>query len=236
MSTQTVVGSPVRSEIGEASVAIQQDPPCLPQHSPVSARKSYAGFWRRVAAFLIDLVILYAIELVLVLVLVLYVVNLTGVTDDAIDVIVHLFIQLFQLIGVWLYFSLFESSQKQATPGKLALHIKVVGPDGSRISFGRATGRHFAKILSGLTLGVGYIMAGFTAKRQTLHDIVADCFAVKRGNPAREQTGPAAACGEEAVRQWILRSDQHAKWGVLAFLLAVLVGIILVRLSAEGVL
>jgi uncharacterized RDD family membrane protein YckC len=85
--------------------------------------------------------------------------------------------------GIWLYFSLFESSRKQATLGKLALGIKIVGPDNTRISFGRATGRHFAKILSGLTLGVGYVMAGFTDKKQALHDMVASCYVVRREIP-----------------------------------------------------
>ena len=53
-------------------------------------------------------------------------------------------------LGVWwLYYALMESSQKQATLGKMALGIKVTDQHGARISFGRATGRLLAKILSG---------------------------------------------------------------------------------------
>ena len=52
----------------------------------------------------------------------------------------------------WLYYAVFESSEKQATLGKMALGIKVTGYDGGRISFGKATGRYFAKIISGIIL------------------------------------------------------------------------------------
>jgi uncharacterized RDD family membrane protein YckC len=80
----------------------------------------------------------------------------------------------------WLYFALMESSEKQATLGKQALGIQVTGLDGERITFGRATGRHFAKWLSSITLGIGYIMAAFTERKQCLHDMVANCLVVNR--------------------------------------------------------
>ena len=62
----------------------------------------------------------------------------------------------------------------------MALGIKVTDLDGNRISFGRATGRHFAKWLSALILGIGYIMVAFTAKKQGLHDQVASCLVVNK--------------------------------------------------------
>ncbi|MBS3800254.1 MAG: RDD family protein, partial [Thioalkalivibrio sp.] len=58
--------------------------------------------------------------------------------------------------------------------------LRVVDFDGERISFARATGRHFASILSGLTLGIGYIMVAFTRRRQALHDLIAQTLVVRK--------------------------------------------------------
>jgi uncharacterized RDD family membrane protein YckC len=80
----------------------------------------------------------------------------------------------------WLYFALMESSAKRGTLGKLALGIVVTDMAGNRISFGRATGRYFGKIVSGLILCIGYIMAGFTQQKQALHDIMAGCLVVRK--------------------------------------------------------
>ena len=73
-----------------------------------------------------------------------------------------------------------ESSSKQATLGKLALGIVVTDLNGNRISFGRATGRYFGKIVSGMIFAIGYIMAGITERKQALHDIMASCLVVLR--------------------------------------------------------
>ena len=81
----------------------------------------------------------------------------------------------------WLYFALMESSPHQGTLGKLALGLKVTDLNGDGpISFGRATGRHFSKILSVVILGIGFIMAGFTARKQALHDLIAGCLVLRR--------------------------------------------------------
>jgi len=84
------------------------------------------------------------------------------------------------MAATWLYYALMESSKHQATIGKLALGLKVTDMNGQRISFARATGRYFGKIISGMILLIGYIMAGFTEKKQALHDIMANCLVVKR--------------------------------------------------------
>lgn len=73
----------------------------------------------------------------------------------------------------WLYEALMESSSYQATLGKMIFGMKVTDLYGNRISFARATGRHFAKILSGMILGIGFIMVGFTERKQGLHDMIA---------------------------------------------------------------
>jgi uncharacterized RDD family membrane protein YckC len=77
------------------------------------------------------------------------------------------------LLGSWIYEAAMESSSKQATLGKMALGLKVTDLEGRRISFARATGRHFSKIISGCILLIGYIMAGFTQRKQALHDMIA---------------------------------------------------------------
>jgi len=62
----------------------------------------------------------------------------------------------------------------------MLLGIQVVDLEGRQISFGRASGRHFAKILSTIILMIGFLMALFTQRKQALHDIIAGCLVVKR--------------------------------------------------------
>jgi uncharacterized RDD family membrane protein YckC len=180
MAVQTVIAPPDTNGTIQAGVVVQETKHFLPPKPPESVHKSYAGFWIRAEAFLNDFVFLYAIVLVSTLVLVLCLAYLTNITLSGIAMVVFVFFHLYGLIGVWLYFALFESSRKQATPGKLLLCLKVVDVDGSKLSFGRATARYFAKFLSCSTLGVGCFMAGFTLKKQTLHDMIAKCFVVRK--------------------------------------------------------
>ena len=79
----------------------------------------------------------------------------------------------------WIYFATMEST-KGATLGKMALGLIVVDERGEPIGFGRATGRHFGKLLSQLIIYIGYIMAGFTEKKQALHDMMAGCLVIKK--------------------------------------------------------
>jgi uncharacterized RDD family membrane protein YckC len=122
----------------------------------------YAGFMKRFVAWVIDVVLLAIIGFIIRLIL-----------DDNITGLVT------ALVG-WAYFAGMESSERQATIGKGAMGIVVVGYDGQRISFLRATGRYFAKILSALILMIGYIMAAFTARKQALHDMLASTLVINR--------------------------------------------------------
>ena len=86
------------------------------------------------------------------------------------------------IIGIsvpWLYEAMLVSSSRQATPGKMAVGIVVTDVQGRRISFLRATGRWFGKYLSAFLL-IGYLIQPFTAKRQTLHDIMAGCLVLRK--------------------------------------------------------
>ena len=84
------------------------------------------------------------------------------------------------LVGWWLYFALMESSNWQGTLGKRVLGLAVTDLEGAPVRFERATIRFFAKIVSVLTLGVGFVMAGSTPKKQALHDKLADCLVIKK--------------------------------------------------------
>jgi uncharacterized RDD family membrane protein YckC len=89
------------------------------------------------------------------------------------------------IIVTWLYFAILESSGWQATYGKRALGIMVTDVAGRRIGFGRATARHFAKLLSGLFAGVGFLMIAWSSQRQGLHDGLAKTLVVRRDSPYR---------------------------------------------------
>ncbi len=85
------------------------------------------------------------------------------------------------LLITWLYHAYFESSSWQATPGKRVVNLYVTDLNGQPISFLNATGRHFAKIITGLIpLLLGYIMAAFTERRQALHDMIAGTLVLRR--------------------------------------------------------
>ena len=139
---------------------------------------NYAGFWLRFAAAILDGIILYILGSIAGFIVGL-IIGILSLGNDP-TTLAALLGGLVGLIVGWLYHALQESSSYQATLGKRAVGIVVTDLDGQRISFGTATGRHFAKILSGLILLIGYIMAAFTEKKQALHDIMAGTLVVKK--------------------------------------------------------
>lgn len=145
----------------------------------------YAGFWRRLWAFLID----HAIVL-LPLIGALYGIGLAEVllSDDPLaaaarylDVASSLSIGFKPLyLGVlWLYYAAFESSARQATLGKRLLGLKVTDLMGGRIGFWRSAGRQLGKAVSTAMLGIGFVIAAFTARKQALHDLFARCLVIR---------------------------------------------------------
>jgi len=136
----------------------------------------YGGFWIRFVAFIIDAIIVDAVVLPVYLVLAAAIgvagmaVTMPGRGIQLVTIIVG---STFQMLANWIYWAWLESSPRQATVGKMALGLKVTDLNGNRISFARATGRHFAKILSGMILFIGFIIAGFTERKQALHDMIA---------------------------------------------------------------
>lgn len=138
-------------------------PPVPPQVPPPVYQPVYqptprfAGFWIRVLAYIIDsLVIAIPVGGLLWTV---------GVGDTASNGV--------GLIVGWIYSAVMESSEWQATVGKRVLGLWVTDEEGRRISFGRATIRHFSKIVSAIILCIGFLMVAFTDRKQGLHDKMA---------------------------------------------------------------
>ena len=128
------------------------------QQSPGTAAE-YAGFWARFVAILLDAIIVAFGSAILF-----------GAA--------HVSGGLASLFLPWIYEAAMLSSKKQATVGKIVLGILVTDVDHRPITFARASGRHFAKYLSGLILGIGFLMAAFTEKKQALHDMIAGTIVV----------------------------------------------------------
>lgn len=139
----------------------------------------YASFWTRFAAALLDGIILAIINSILGFVIGAVLGTILGGSDSTAGVATGVGYLVGTVIG-WLYYALQESSPKQATIGKQALGIVVTDLDNRQITFGKATIRYFAKILSGLILLIGYIMAAFTERKQALHDMLAGTLVVTR--------------------------------------------------------
>lgn len=142
----------------------------------------YAGFWRRFAAFIIDAILLGIVQTVLSVALGV-VIPAADMSEGAIIGYVVTF-NLVIFIAIWLYFTLMESSAKQATLGKILVGIVVTDIDGNRVSFGRASGRYFGKAVSWVILTIGFLMAGFTERKQALHDIMAGCLVIRKPKSA----------------------------------------------------
>lgn len=146
----------------------------------------YAGFWRRAVAFILDM-LMVAIPTMLIFGPMVALETLAlgdpthlSATQASLLGITIFSWQLVSIVLTWLYFAFFESSKKQSTWGKRLLGIKVVGANGQRISFARATGRFFAKTISYIIFYIGFIMAGFTNRKRALHDMVAETYVVKK--------------------------------------------------------
>jgi uncharacterized RDD family membrane protein YckC len=85
----------------------------------------------------------------------------------------------FQILVTWLYHAFCESSSWQGTIGKKVLGLRVTDLNGNEISFGRATGRYFGTILSGMICGIGFLMVAFSERKQGLHDMLASTLVLK---------------------------------------------------------
>ncbi len=155
---------------------------------------TYAGFWLRLVAYIIDYIIIYVVQsFIFIPVLGLMGISFASKMDDmgtmsdaetmgmvAGMIAVAGATALLTTVIAVLYWSLMESSKYQATVGKIALGLKVTDLDGNSLDFVKSLIRNVCKIISGMILFIGYIMAGFTEKKQGLHDIIAGTLVVKK--------------------------------------------------------
>lgn len=161
------------------AIAAKSNPSSVPE---TPDNFEYAGFWLRVWAGAIDLCMEFGAAVLL-----------TGAIYFVLDRYRHLlglssydfkfaagyaFVPILA-VGSWFYCAFTESSSWRATVGKRALGLQVITTDGGRISFGQATIRHFMKFLSFFCLMIGFMMAGWTRRRQALHDMPCDCLVIR---------------------------------------------------------
>jgi uncharacterized RDD family membrane protein YckC len=180
-------GSAAPAYAGPGSVS-----PYVPSAVPAVLPSPYAGFWLRFLAYLIDSVLAGIVFGIFVLLVVAIVgvgyfraifesLNSQDPTVPVAFISLILLASAFSVLITWVYYAWMESSQYQGTLGKMALGLIVTDPEGRPITFARASGRFFAKIITGMIpLGIGYILAGFTEKKQALHDMIAGCLVLRK--------------------------------------------------------
>ena len=131
----------------------------------------YAGFWRRVAAYLIDFIVLFGAQF-----------TIAAIVIVASDRDVRTVANIAPVSGLvsWAYFALFESSPARATLGKMALNLYVADLRGDPVTFYRASARYWLKTISSLLVGVGWLLPAFTPRKQALHDLLSGCLVLRR--------------------------------------------------------
>ena len=175
----------------------------LPQ-TTAAALEDHAGFWKRVAAYILDAIVLYIPNTIIMKAMggdsaqeAMKQTMLSAPGD--VHVMLTAYQQFYATMGTavvittvmaWLYFALLESSPWQATLGKLALGIRVTDLEGKRISLPRALGRYPAKFLSTIILGIGFLMVAWTRRKQGLHDMIAGTL-VLNGRASEFKQDPA---------------------------------------------
>jgi uncharacterized RDD family membrane protein YckC len=152
----------------------------------------YAGFWLRAMAYVIDLLLIALLSMPVLAFLTplagsrwedyskLSSQEMFNLQNPAVWPFMAIVMPAVVFCG-WLYYALCESSSWQATPGKKLLGLRVSDLEGRPITFGRASGRFLGRIVTGFVpFGIGYLLAGFTARKQALHDIIAGCLVLRR--------------------------------------------------------
>ncbi|MBD8882183.1 RDD family protein [Rhodanobacter sp. 7MK24] len=181
--------------------------PGLPQ-TTAAALEDYAGFWKRVAAYILDIIVLWIptmlIEAVFGIgaakdVLKQAALNASGDPHAMMAAQVQFYTTMWpaflaSFVLAWWYYALCESSPWQATVGKLALGIRVTDMQGRRLTLGRALIRYPAMLLSQLILFVGFIMVAFTQRKQGLHDLIASTL-VLNGRASEFKDASSKATG-----------------------------------------
>ena len=143
----------------------------------VAAAMDYAGFWIRFGALVIDGFILGIINLIIFVPLGML---MPTSPDSGMAILSVMPLLMLLQYGIPAAYDTWFVGKYGATPGKMACKLKIAVTDGSRLSYLRALGRHFAKYLSGMILLIGYIMAAFDDQKRTLHDRICESRVVRK--------------------------------------------------------
>lgn len=135
----------------------------------------YAGFWLRVAAYIIDAICLNIVMFVIMF----FVGILIAVIGRSSEMLLNLIIWTLSF-GLAILYEVFFVRAYDATPGKLAVGVKILMANGDKLTVGRIIGRYFAKILSGLVFCIGFMMAGWDDQKRGLHDMLCETRVVKK--------------------------------------------------------
>ncbi len=138
---------------------------------------SNAGFLKRAVAIFIDSLVLTVVMFAIMFTIGFFIGGMLSNPESLATI--NNFGMLFNVVMVWLYFAVQESSEHQATVGKRVMGIYVINRDEMRLTFAQATIRYFSKYLSSILM-IGFIMAAFTKNKQALHDLIADTLVVNR--------------------------------------------------------
>ncbi len=155
---------------------------------------NYAGFWKRFLAVIIDAIIIGCVRWILIVPILVFMgigvaSEIQSLDSDDPSTALPIIGTIMAMAGIsavisstiWiLYNSFMESSKYQASVGKIALGIIVTDTSGNKLDFSKAFVRNICKIISSMILCIGYIMAGFTDKKQALHDMIANTLVVNK--------------------------------------------------------
>jgi uncharacterized RDD family membrane protein YckC len=172
----------ILTESGKLNSALLDSSVNIPFIVPTPDIREYAGFWRRVWAGLIDILLetTGALLLALVVDMLLHAIGGSmGIAPESMEYATGITFIVLLSIGAWLYCAFSESSRYRATLGKRLIGLQVVNAAGGKLTFGQASVRHFMKFLSLFTAGFGFMMAGWTKRRQALHDMPHDCLVIR---------------------------------------------------------
>ena len=139
----------------------------------------YAGFWIRFVAKFIDHTIVGIIGLLFYAAAVLLFFLDDNILLTPARMMIFMLVYVLQ-ISFNIAYATFFIGKYGATPGKMALSLSVVNPDGSKVSYIKAFGRFFAEIVSGIILAIGYIMAAFDDEKRALHDRICSTRVIKK--------------------------------------------------------
>lgn len=160
-------------------------PPATTQAPAMASGFVYAGFWKRLLAYIVDSIIFHFLMTVIAL---FGFVNALDFQEPDPEALITSLSSYFLIYypAWWMYFALQESSSAQATLGKRLVGIKVTDMIGQQLSFMHAAGRQLAGAITSVTLTIGYLMAAFTRRKQALHDLMAGCVVVNKNFDAKQ--------------------------------------------------